>query len=456
MSSVDVYSNKPSLRVEYYVMKLLSVFFVLLGSLCLPLAVFADFPADSQPLAVLLAEATQNNPALLAARDQVEMSAARIAQVSALPDPQLSVSLSSYPTDTLSSSDTPMTGNDFKLSQSFPFPGKLSTKRELAHQQQLWAQAKYADLILQVRQQVRDNWYALNFQRRAIALTKTHVELMEDLSRLIENRYQVGKGLQQNVLTAQVARSRLFDLLLRLEKDAQISQARINSLVGRAIDDPLDDKLETVEPTAAPGLSELQQQARENRPMFSAFDALIGQNQQKAKLADLDYRPDFNVWAGYRFRDDDLPDGGTDFVSGGFSINLPFPVAKRRAAVQEADAGLRMAHQQRNDFARQVDFELSRNLTELQQAQKLTSLYADGIIPQAEQAYKATLVAYQVDKVDFLVLHDSVMTLYQYRVDLARVQSDVQRSAARLQATTGLDDSIPTKPVSLKKEDPNA
>ena len=444
------------LCVESYAMKLLSVIYVvLLGLFFVPLAL-AEFPVDSQPLATLLVEAAQHNPALLAAREQVNVSAARIDQVSALPDPQLSVSLLNYPVDTLSSSDTPMAGTDFKLAQKFPFPGKLSTKRELARQQELWAQAKYEDLILQVRQQVRDSWYALNFQRQAIALTKTHVDLMDDLSRLVENRYQVGKGLQQNVLTAQVARSRLFDLLLRLQKDAEISQARINSLVGRATDLPIENIPVPAETSADLGLAQLQQQARENRPMFVAFAALIDQNEKKARLAELDYRPDFNVWAGYRFRDDELADGGTDFVSGGISINLPFPVAKRRAAVREADAGLRLAHQQHNDFTRQVDFELHRGLSELQQAQKLTSLYADGIIPQAEQAYKATMIAYQVDKVNFLILHDSVMTLYKYRVDLARAQSDVQRSSARLQATTGLDDINIKKPTLIEKEDPHA
>jgi len=425
--------------MELFAMKLLLPLLILILSLS-PLSAFAELPVDSEPLAALLMEVADHNPALQAAREQVKVSAARIDQVSALPDPQLSFSLISYPIDSFRSDKTAMTGNDFKLSQMFPFPGKLSTKKELAHQQVLWADAKYADLLLQVRQQVRDNWYKLSFQDQAVALTQSHLGLMDDLIRLVEARYQVGKGMQQNVLKSQVERSRLFDRLLGLQENAEISRATINSLVNRSTDFPLGELSVQQEIVYAPSLSELQQQAREKRPMFKAFDALIGQSQQKTKLAQLDYRPDFNVWAGYRFRDDGLPDGGTDFVSGGISINLPFPVTKRRAAVKEADAGLRMAQQQRRDFSRQVDFELHRNLTELTQAKKLVALYETGIIPQAEQAYKATLAAYQVDKVDFLALADSLMTLYGFRIDLARARSDAQRSAARLLATTGLDD----------------
>jgi outer membrane protein TolC len=445
-----------NLRVESYVMKLLPVVLAILFGLFFTLPVCAELPADSQPLATLLEEAVQNNPALLAAREQVDVSAARIDQVSALPDPQLSVSLLNYPVDDLSTDSSPMTGNDFKLSQRFPFPGKLSTKKELAHQQTLWAEAKYADLSLQVRQQVRDNWFKLGFERQAILLTQTNIDLFDNFILLTEARYKVGKGLQQNVLKAHVERSRLLDRLLGLRKNAEISQARINSLVGRATDLSLPDISEPVEVSTIPTLNRLRQQARENRPMFAAFDALIAQNVQRGRLAELDYRPDINLWAGYRLRDDDLADGGTDFVSGGISINLPFPVAKRKAAVREADAGLRMAHQQRKDFARQVDLELHRSLTELQQAQKLVNLYAGAIIPQAEQAYKATLAAYQVDKVDFLALTDSLMTIYRYRIDLARAQSEVLRSAARLRATTGIDVSNPKAATPIEKDVPHA
>jgi outer membrane protein TolC len=437
-------------------MKVFSPLLWFLVSLLAAFPVLAALPEDPNSLAALLEEAAQHNPSLQAALEQVAVSHARIDQVSALPDPQLSVSLSNYPIDSFRTDASPMTGNDFKLSQSFPFPGKLSTKKEFAHQQELWAKAKYADLLLQVRQQIRDNWYQLGFQRQAISLTRSHLGLMDDLSRLVETRYQVGKGMQQNVLKAQVERSRLFDLLLRLQKDAEISQAQINRLVGRATDQSLEDVPEPVDLIYAPSLAELQQQARENRPMFGAFDALIGQSEQKVRLAALDFRPDFNIWASYRFRDERLPDGGTDFFSAGISLNLPFQIARRKAAVIEADAGSRMAHQQRQDFSRQVDFELHRSLTELTQAQTLSRLYADGIIPQAEQAYKATMAAYQVDKVDFLVLADSLMTLYNLRIELARTLAEAQRNAARLKATTGLDPIEPTPPTLSKKEDPHA
>lgn len=425
------------------------VAFLLSLGVCLPALAL---PPDPEPLAQLLAEAVRQNPSLQVAREQVAVAATRPNQV-ALPDPQLSFSLLNYPVDNLTTDVSAMTGNDFKLAQMFPFPGKLATQRELARQQQIWAQARYADLGLQIRQQVRDAWYLLGFQRRAIELTQIHLGLMDDLSRLVETRYRVGKGMQQNVLKAQVERSRLVDLLVKLQRDAGVTLAKINNLVGSPVRRNFDRLPEPTYVVSSQSLEELQQLARQKRPMFLAFDALIAQASQKNKLANLDYRPDLTVWGSYRFRDDDLPDGGTDFISGGLTINLPFPVARRRAAVQEAEATQRLARQQREDFAQQVDFELSRSLADLEQAGKLIELYDGAIIPQVEQAYKATLTAYQVDQVDFLTLADAQMAVYNFKIDYARAQSDYQRSLARIRATSGQDDvAVEMTPSNLKDD----
>ena len=100
---------------------------------------------------------------------------------------------------------------------------------------------------------------------------------------------------------------------------------------------------------------------------------------------------------------------------------------------------MRLAYQKRNDFQSKVNLAIHRSLTRFNQASKLVDLYKGGIIPQADQTFQATLSAYQVDKVDFLDLLDSVMSLYRYEIDYARALSDQQRSRAQLEAAAGLD-----------------
>jgi len=395
--------------------------------------------AETVQLQQLLEEADRNNPSLKAALEQIAVADSKIAQVTSLSDPVLSIALSNYPYDEFTTNVSPMTGNEFRLAQMFPFPGKLDAKGEVAAKKSRWFAAAYQDNRLQVRQQVKDAWYRLLFQRRAIELTNNNLQLIDDFIKLTEARYEVGKGLQQNVLKAHLQRSKQLDMLLSLQQNEAATLAELNSLAGHETDRPLEiiAELQAVEQTYQ--LAELQQQAEQERPRFAAFAALIEQYKGQRELADLDYYPDFTLWAGYRWRDDALNDGGTDFLSAGVSFNLPIRKERRGAAVAEADSSLRLAYQKRNDFRNKVNLAIHRSLTKLEQTGKLVELYQGGIIPQANQTFQATLSAYQVDKVDFLDLLDSVMSMYRYEIDYARALSDQQRSRAQLEAAAGLD-----------------
>jgi len=185
-------------------------------------------------------------------------------------------------------------------------------------------------------------------------------------------------------------------------------------------------------------LEEFQGAAEEHRPLFASYRALIGQYQSQRKLAELDYKPDFNLFAGYRFRDNDLPDGGTDFVSAGISINLPVWREKRSEQVAEADSGIRMARSQFEDFRHQVQSRVHDAYARVEKNRTLVELFDSGILPQARQTFEASLAAYQVGDVDFLSLLDSLMTLYRYEMDYFRAVSDHRRSLAALEATSGL------------------
>lgn len=397
--------------------------------------------AEPPVLRQLLAEA-DSNPALGAAREQIAVSRARVPQLTSLDDPVLSLALLNYPIDGFNSSDTPMTGTEIRLAQKFPFPGKLATRGQVAEEQSKWQAAVYQDARLQTRRQVKDAWYRLLFQRRAIELTQRNLELLGDFITLTETRYAVGKGLQQNVLKAQLERSKQQDKLLSLQQQKAATRAELNSLAGQPTERELDIDSELQGVTEQFELARLNQQAEQNRPMLNAYSALIEQYQGKRRLAKLDERPDFNVWAGYRWRDNGLPDEGTDFISAGVSFNLPVRRERTRAAVAEADSGLRLAYQQRGDFLNQTRLTIHRALIRLQEAKRLDELYRNGVLPQAEQTFQATLSAYQVDKVDFLDLLDALMSLYRYQIDAARMLRDQQRSRAEIEAAAGLEVEI--------------
>lgn len=404
--------------------------------LAVPLASLAA--GEHASLADLVAEAMQNNPDLQAAQARWQMFEKKVTPAESLDDPQLGLALSNYPVDSFSSDQTPMTGNELKLSQAFPFPGKLAAKGDMAKEQAKWYRGVYEDARLQVAAKVKDAWYRLYFQDRAISVTEQDLKLLDQLIRLAETRYEVGDGLQQDVLKAQLERSKLMDRLFSERQMRTSVAADLNTLLGR---DPAASfaPLPEVAPTqVSQDAATLQELAETNRPMFHSYQALVDRYHSQRKLARLDYYPNVGVWASYRFRDDNLPDGGTDFASAGVSINLPLWRDKRAAQVADAENGIQMARRQFDDFRNKVKFAVEDGTARLEKDRKLLDLYRSGILPQARQTYEASLTAYQVGKVDALNLLDSLLNLDRYQIEYQRVLTDHQRDVARLEGVTGV------------------
>ena len=399
----------------------------------------------STQLDKLVAQALKANPDLKAAEARWHMYERKVIPAKTLDDPMLSVDFSNYPIDSFSGDETPMTGKDLKLSQKFPFPGKLAAKGQMADQQALWYKGGYEDLKLRLVKKVKDAYYRLFFLDRAIAITKKNISILDDFIRLTETRYKVGKGLQSDVLKAQVERSKLVDRLFTLKQRRVTALADLNTLLDRPTATPVTPAEEmSMTPVTVP-LDTLKRESEKGRPLFAAYNALVDRFKAQRRLAKLDYWPDVNVWAGYRQRESVQgdPAEGTDFASVGVTVNLPIWREKRHEQVAEAESGTRMALHRYNDFRTKVYFSLQDAYAQMEKNRDLVSLYKTGIIPQANQTYQADLSAYQVDKVDFLTLLDSLLTVYRYQIDYYQVLSDYQQNVAALAASSGVDPSGP-------------
>ncbi|MCK4508096.1 MAG: TolC family protein [Desulfuromonadales bacterium] len=415
------------------VVKILFAGLCLLVGLCLLAS-----PLYAEDLDQLVNEALLNNSDLAVAKARWEQSTYKSPQVGSLKDPVLSLALSNYPNDNFASDETAMTGNEVKLAQAFPFPGKLANRSALANEQARWFEAVYQDKHFQVARKVKDAWYRLYSKERAIAVTERNLTLVNDIIRLTEVRYETGLGLQQDVLKAHVQRSRLMERLMTLRQQRSVVQSELYRLLNRpsggTYDSPEELELVAIEKS----LEAFQLASTENRPLNSAYQSLIKRYRFQQKLAELDDYPDMTLWASWRFRDNDLADGGTDFVSAGVSFTLPIYREKRRAAASEAAAAIRMAERQSDDFRNSVTESIQNAYARMEETHQQAELYKKGIIPQTSQSFQAALGSYQVGKVAFISLLDALMTTYQAEMEYYRISSEYMRSLAWLEAESTL------------------
>ncbi len=392
----------------------------------------------------LIGIALSENPELQAAEARARSFESKVVPAGSLNDPALSLALSNYPIDTFSDNQTPMTGKIIRLTQELPFPGKLAAREEVATEQARWYRALAEESRLQLVKGVKEAYYNYYYFDRAVAITGKNLGILDDFIRLTESSYSVGKGLQQDVLKAQVERSRLLDRLYTIRQQRETALAALNRLANRDPDAPLAELPEILPVASGQTPEELRSIAASDRPMVAAYNSLVERYRAQKKLARLDYRPDFKVGLAYTQREPSGSDPGTDFAGVEFGFNLPVWRAKRSAAVTEAQSGEEMALAQYRDFLNQVAFNIQDAWSQLKTSVDQANLYKTGIIPQAAQALESARGAYQVGRLGFLPLLDNLMLLYNYELQYQKVLSDGQRSLARLEAESGR----PSDPVS--------
>ncbi len=407
----------------------------------LPCPALAQEPSSPPPptLDSLVAEALANNPALAAARARWRMEEATVPQAGSLDDPTLSLVLNNYPVDTFASDQTAMTGKVVKLSQNLPYPGKLAAKTEVARQSARWYRAVYEDERLRLASRVKEAYFRLYLIDRTIAIVERNAALLEDVIRLTETNYAVGKGLQQDVLQAQVKHSQLTDQLIELAAQRATALARCNTLLGRPPATPLATVADLAPPGPVPDPDRLLAAARRHRPLYVGYLATVEKFAAKKRLARLNGKPNFKIGVGYTFREPNPADQGTDFASIEFGLTLPIYRAKRNAEVAEAETGLQMAKKRLAAFEDGLAEAIEIAWRDLDRNRSQALLYKEGLIPQASMSFEASLGAYRVGKTNLLTLLDNLMALNRHEIEYHRAVAGAYQSLARLTAAVGIE-----------------
>ncbi len=394
-------------------------------------------PAD----AVAIAIADNPNLASMLARFQAKLAIP--SQVSALPDPILSVNALNFPTDTFNVGQEAMTQVQIGISQRLPFPGKLALQEAASSFEAEAARNNVEETRLRLVRDVRSKWWTLHYLDQALAIVARNQQLLRQFVEIANTKYEVGSGLQQDVLLAQLELSKLLDQKIQLTGLRRGEAAGLNKLMDR----PAENEIVLPESTnrTLPELAEegaLFERARQQRPKLAKIRHDIKAAESRVSLAKKDYYPDFTIGAVYGARQGDNPPfmGGerADLLTFRLSVNLPlYPTRKRSSAVSQRNSELQSERYRLQDERNAVYAEIFQASADYQQASERFSLFDTGIIPQARQTVQSMLAGYQVSEVDFLNLVRSQVTLFNYETQYWRSLSAANQALARLYAAVG-------------------
>ncbi len=119
-------------------------------------------------------------------------------------------------------------------------------------------------------------------------------------------------------------------------------------------------------------------------------------------------------------------------------MNLPlYAGAKQSMGVNQRAAEVNEKDMALADSRSQVQADISRSLADYERARMQVELFKTGIIPQSSQTAASMLAAYQVNKVDFLNLVRSQLTVYSYELQYWQALSEAHQALATLTAAVG-------------------
>lgn len=180
--------------------------------------------------------------------------------------------------------------------------------------------------------------------------------------------------------------------------------------------------------------SQLAQLAASGSPELAADRAMEARSSEALKLAHQGYWPDFTV--GYTF--EKTGPGFRDYYMLNLGAKIPLYFwRKQTPAIEQAALEAEAAREQTRATRLQVSTAAESSLVALRTAERIMSIYRDGLIPQAETSQASAMAAYRVGKVDFQTLLSSVLDLQNLRQEYYRSLADHEIAIAKIQQVIG-------------------
>lgn len=386
-------------------------------------------------LHALIAEALRANPEFAVLQRKVEMLEHRLPQAAALPDPMVGLQFMGLPvgSNPFDLAMEPMTQVQVMYAQMFPATGVRELRKKVAELDIDQVGVERLGREVAIATLVRSTWLRLAYEVEALGIAERNLNLLNSFVEIARSRYQVGQGLLADVLQAQVEVGRLEVDLLERRRAIATSRARMNTILGRPVDDPFPDPAPLAMTPSTADLADLLTHAGERSPELAETALMARKSRAGAELARALFKPDYTLQFAYSYRYD-----RGDLWSAGVSINLPLWRAdKQREMAAEMEAGERMAGALAAARRNEIAFQLRQALEKRNVSTRIHHQYTANTIPQAQQSLQATRSAWEVNKADFAAVIMSQMKLFELELMAAMAVLEHEMSLVEIDTATG-------------------
>jgi outer membrane protein TolC len=404
---------------------------------------FAQEPAPQHavvvtPLADLLQEAEKNNPQIEAARQGWQAAKQVSTQVSTLPDPQFTLQHLSV------GSPRPFAGytnSDFAyvglgVTQDIPYPGKLKLRGEIAKREADVSQQQIESVRRAVLAEVKACYFQLAYLSKTLAILESDGELLKQVEQAVDARYRSGMGTQQDVLQAQLQKTKLVREIAMHHLEVGKREAQLKQFLNRPQDSPDIEPADLTETPLVQSYDEFLSAAKTQNPELAASQKMIDKQSLQVDLARKDFYPDFNVQYMWQRTD---PAQFRAYYMLSLGVRVPiYRSRKQKPELAQAQSEELRARSELEAQSQQVAAELRAQYVVAQQTTELLKIHREGLAPQARSAFQSGLAAYQSNKQDFQAILTAFLDVLHLDEEYWQNLAEYETAIARLEQITGL------------------
>ena len=390
------------------------------------------------PLADLLQEAEKNNPQIEAARQGWQAAKQVPTQVSTLPDPEFQIQQvnvgSPRPFAGYTNSDFAYIG--LGVSQDIPYPGKLKLRGEIAKREADVLQHQVESVRRAVLAEVKAAYFQLAYLSKTLGILESDGELLKQVEQAAQARYRSGMGTQQDVLQAQLQKTKLVREIAMHHLEVGKLEARLKQLLNRPQESPDIESTDLTETPLPQSYDELLIAAKAQNPELAGAQKMIEKQSLQIDLARKDFNPDFNVQYMWQRTD---PSQYRAYYMLTFGVRVPiYRSRKQKPELAEAQTEELRARSEFEAQSQQVASQLRTLYVITQQTSEMLRIHRGGLSPQAHSEFQAGLASYQSNKQDFQAILAAFLDVLRLDEEYWQNLAEYETAIGRIEQITGL------------------
>ena len=398
-------------------------------------AEMAHANAPSTSLSELVKEAEQNNPEIAAAVHGWQAATHIPKQVSALPETEVSVQQfavgSPRPFAGYSNSNFAYIG--IGVSQDIPFPGKRGLRGKVAELEANSAREDADSVRRRVVESLKVAYVQLAYIQQTLGVLDQSDKTLNQVQQVIESRYRVGQGNEQEVLKAQLQHTKILEEIAHHHQEEGQLEAQLKQILNRPQAAP-DIVAEPLTPTfLLYSDTQLLQFAQEKNPDVRSKQEMLKREEAGVELAHKDFRPD--LMASYMWQHTN--DQTRDYYMATFGVRLPNR-GRQKAELAEAEENRLQAQEELQAQIQQVFSDIKQQYVLVRTSEERLNIYKGGLVPQADATFRAGLAAYQSNRQDFETLLGNFLDVLNLDLDYRKELVEHEAALARLERLTGV------------------